>query len=109
LSKRPLVAPSLRSMSARRFARKRQDVLEAQVYAGIGGLFLTSFYPGNRFPNFTRNAADFEEGVKRMIVRRRGGQPGNQNAVKHGRFSAPVRAARRKAMLAVYEESRRKS
>ena len=44
-----------------------------------------------------------------MIVRRRGGQPGNQNAVKHGRFSAPVRAARRKAMLALYEESRRKS
>src|SRR5947207_12812188 len=64
LSKRPLVAPSLRSMSARRFARKRQDVLEAQVYAGIGGVFLTSFYPGNRFLNFTRNAADLAERVK---------------------------------------------
>jgi hypothetical protein len=33
------------------------------------------------------------EGRKRM----RGGQPGNQNAVTHGRFSAPVRAARRAA------------
>jgi hypothetical protein len=30
------------------------------------------------------------KGRKRM----RGGQPGNQNAVTHGRFSAPVRAAR---------------
>jgi hypothetical protein len=29
--------------------------------------------------------------------RMRGGQPGNQNAVTHGRFSAPVRAARRAA------------
>jgi uncharacterized protein YjcR len=27
--------------------------------------------------------------------RRRGGQAGNQNAVTHGRFSKPVRAARR--------------
>ena len=32
-------------------------------------------------------------GRKRMI-RHKGGQPGNQNAVTHGRFSAPVRAAR---------------
>jgi hypothetical protein len=55
------------------------------------------------------NAADFEEGVKRMIVRKRGGQPGNQNAVKHGRHSAPVRAARHVAALARYEESKRKS
>jgi hypothetical protein len=30
------------------------------------------------------------KGRKRM----RGGQPGNQNAVTHGRFSAPFRAAR---------------
>jgi hypothetical protein len=44
-----------------------------------------------------------------MIARKRGGQRGNQNAVKHGRFSAAGRAARRKAMLAMYEESRRKS
>jgi hypothetical protein len=29
--------------------------------------------------------------------RMRGGQPGNQNAVTHGRFSAPVRVARRAA------------
>jgi uncharacterized protein YjcR len=29
------------------------------------------------------------------MLRRRGGQPGNQNAVTHGRFSEPVRAARR--------------
>jgi hypothetical protein len=33
------------------------------------------------------------KGRKRM-VRKRGGQPGNQNAVTHGRFSAPVRAVR---------------
>jgi uncharacterized protein YjcR len=33
------------------------------------------------------------KGRKRM----RGGQPGNQNAVTHGRFSKPVRAARRAA------------
>jgi hypothetical protein len=31
------------------------------------------------------------------MLRRRGGQPGNQNAVTHGRFSEPVRAARRVA------------
>jgi hypothetical protein len=29
------------------------------------------------------------------MLKRRGGQPGNQNAVTHGRFSEPVRAARR--------------
>jgi uncharacterized protein YjcR len=29
------------------------------------------------------------------MLRRRGGQPGNQNAVTHGRFSEPIRAARR--------------
>jgi hypothetical protein len=44
-----------------------------------------------------------------MPKRNRGGQPGNQNAVKHGRHSAPVRAARRAAVLALYEESKRKS
>jgi hypothetical protein len=37
--------------------------------------------------------------------RARGGQPGNQNAVKHGRHSAPARAAR----LAAYEEQQRRS
>ena len=44
-----------------------------------------------------------------MIGRKRGGQPGNQNAVTHGRHSAPVRAARLAAALALYEESKRKS
>jgi hypothetical protein len=31
------------------------------------------------------------------MVRRKGGQPGNQNAVSHGRYSAPVRGARKAA------------
>ena len=44
-----------------------------------------------------------------MPKRKRGGQPGNQNALKHGRHSAPVRDARRAAVLALYEESKRKS
>jgi hypothetical protein len=44
-----------------------------------------------------------------MLKRIRGGQPGNQNAVTHGLFSAPVRAARRAALQALHEESRRKS
>lgn len=29
-----------------------------------------------------------------MLARKRGGQPGNSNAVKHGRFTAAARAAR---------------
>ena len=44
-----------------------------------------------------------------MIVRKRGGQPGNQNAIKDGRQSAPVRAARRAELQALFEESQRKS
>jgi hypothetical protein len=44
-----------------------------------------------------------------MPERKRGGQAGNQNAVKHGRHSAPVRAARHVATLALYAESKRKS
>ena len=32
-----------------------------------------------------------------LFLRRRGGQPGNQNAVTHGRFSTPTRAARKAA------------
>ena len=40
---------------------------------------------------------------------KRGGQPGNQNAVRHGRNSASVRAARRAAALALYEENKRRS
>jgi hypothetical protein len=39
-----------------------------------------------------------------MPTRKRGAQPGNQNAVTHGRHSAPVRAARLAARL---EEQRR--
>jgi hypothetical protein len=31
------------------------------------------------------------------MLKRRGGQPGNQNAVKHGRHSAAKRAERREA------------
>jgi len=44
-----------------------------------------------------------------MMARKRGGQPGNQNAVTHGGHRASFRAARRTAVLALYEESRRKS
>jgi len=40
-----------------------------------------------------------------MPNRKRGGQPGNGNAIKHGRFSASVRAAR----LAAWEEQQRRS
>ena len=38
-----------------------------------------------------------------MLKRKRGGQPGNQNAVTHGRYIVPVRAAR----LAAEEKQRR--
>jgi hypothetical protein len=31
------------------------------------------------------------------MLRKKGGQPGNQNAVTHGRYSAPRRASRRAA------------
>ena len=44
-------------------------------------------------------------GSKRMSGRKRGGQPGNQNAVTHGRHSAPRRAERQAAA----EERRRRS
>jgi len=40
-----------------------------------------------------------------MLNRKRGGQPGNQNAVTHGRHSVPVRAAR----LAASAEQQRRS
>ena len=40
-----------------------------------------------------------------MLVKKRGAQPGNQNAVKHGRHSATVRAAR----LAASREQQRRS
>jgi hypothetical protein len=38
--------------------------------------------------------------------RKPGGQPGNSNAVTHGRYSASVRAARRAAAAAAAEEQR---
>jgi hypothetical protein len=48
--------------------------------------------------------------VKRMVSeKKRGAQPGNRNAIKHGRFSAPLRAARRAANLAAWEENQRRS
>ena len=40
----------------------------------------------------------FWKGVKTKGSEEAGGQPGNQNAVKHGRHSAPVRAARLAAL-----------
>ena len=40
-----------------------------------------------------------------MVLKKRGGQPANQNAVTHGRYSAPVRAVR----LAAWEEQQRRS
>ena len=40
------------------------------------------------------------------MLRKKGGQPGNQNAVTHGRHSAPRRAARRAAAEARAEQSR---
>ncbi len=40
-----------------------------------------------------------------MLKRKRGGQPGNLNAVKHGRQSAPVRSARE----AAWKEQQRRS
>jgi hypothetical protein len=41
--------------------------------------------------------------------RKRGGQPANRNALKHGRYSAPLRASRRSEILAALEEHERKS
>jgi hypothetical protein len=40
---------------------------------------------------------------------KRGGQPGNRNAIKHGRFSVPLRAARRAASRAAWEAKERQS
>lgn len=40
------------------------------------------------------------------MLRKKGGQPSNQNAVTHGRFSAPARAARRAAAEVRAEQSR---
>lgn len=38
------------------------------------------------------------------MPRRRGAQPGNQNALKHGRYSVPLRAARLAANGAASKE-----
>jgi len=37
--------------------------------------------------------------VKRMGEKKRGGQPGNANAMKHGRYSVSKRAERRAALI----------
>jgi uncharacterized protein YjcR len=50
----------------------------------------------------TSNSAESERTLKR-IKRHRGGQPGNQNAVTHGVYSEPVRAARRAEAEARYQ------
>ena len=55
--------------------------------------------------NASGRALDGGPSRKRMPNRKRGGQPGNGNAIKHGRFSASVRAAR----LAAWEEQQRRS
>ena len=44
-----------------------------------------------------------------MPERKRGGQPGNKNAIKHGRFSVPLRAARLAAVRAAWREKQRLS
>ena len=38
------------------------------------------------------------------MVRKRGGQPGNKNALRHGRYSVPLRAARLAALQAAVKE-----
>jgi uncharacterized protein YjcR len=55
--------------------------------------------------NRALDAADFKGRSKTNAQEEKGGQPGNQNAVKHGRFSAPVRTARR----AAWEDRERRS
>ena len=44
-----------------------------------------------------------------MLERKRGGQPGNKNAIKHGRYSVPLRAARLAAVRAAWKEKQRLS
>ena len=44
-----------------------------------------------------------------MPERKRGAQPGNKNAMKHGRFSVPLRAARLAAVRAAFKERQRLS
>jgi uncharacterized protein YjcR len=42
------------------------------------------------------------------MPRKRGGQPGNQNAVTHGRYSKPLHAARLAAVQAEWRERERR-
>ena len=44
-----------------------------------------------------------------MPERKRGAQPGNKNAMKHGRLSVPLRAARLAAVRAAIKEQKRLS
>jgi hypothetical protein len=54
----------------------------------------------NRCAPFALDAAFPKKGVKRMSQgRKRGGQPGNRNAWKHGRRSAVLKAERQAAFL----------
>ena len=50
------------------------------------------------------DAAGSEKGGRERMPRRRGAQPGNQNALKHGRYSIPLRAARMAALQAAVKE-----
>jgi uncharacterized protein YjcR len=44
-----------------------------------------------------------------MSERKRGAQPGNQNAVTHGKYSAPRRAARLAALQAAMKDREQRS
>ena len=44
-----------------------------------------------------------------MPERKRGAQPGNKNAMKHGRYSVPLRAARLASVRAAFKERQRLS
>ena len=44
-----------------------------------------------------------------MPERKRGAQPGNKNAMKHGRYSVPHRAARLASVRAAIKEQQRRS
>ena len=44
-----------------------------------------------------------------MPERKRGAQPGNKNAMKHGRYSVPLHAARLASVRAAFKEQQRRS
>ena len=44
-----------------------------------------------------------------MSKRKRGAQPGNKNAMKHGRYSVPLRAAWLASVRASFKEQQRRS